>query len=55
MDALGGWRVLLDGEIVVLDWAARPSFQLLQRRLRVSRPHKSLVTACGATLFLFCV
>jgi bifunctional non-homologous end joining protein LigD len=53
MEALGGRRVLLDGEIVVLDRAARPSFQLLQRRLHVSRPHTSLLNGCGATLFVF--
>jgi len=53
VEALGGRHLVLDGEIVVLDRSARPSFQLLQRRLHVSRPRTSLVNRCGATLFVF--
>ena len=33
--ALGGRQAILDGEIVVLDAARRPSFSRLQRRLRI--------------------
>ncbi len=35
---LRGGNAVLDGEIVALDTAARPSFELLQRRINVSRP-----------------
>jgi bifunctional non-homologous end joining protein LigD len=52
-ETLAGRRVVLDGEVVVLDRLARPNFQLLQRRLHVTRPVKSLLTGCAATLFVF--
>jgi bifunctional non-homologous end joining protein LigD len=51
--ALGGRRVILDGEIVALDSHARPDFQRLQRRLRVSRPTSSLRAALPSTVFVF--
>jgi bifunctional non-homologous end joining protein LigD len=52
-ETLAGRRVVLDGEVVVLDRLARPNFQLLQRRLHVTRPAKSPLTGCAATLFVF--
>ena len=53
LEAVGSRRVVLDGEIVVLDRAARPSFQLLQRRMHVSHPRATLLNGCSATLFAF--
>ncbi|HEX9177275.1 MAG TPA: non-homologous end-joining DNA ligase [Mycobacterium sp.] len=51
--ALGRRRAVLDGEVIVLDSLARPSFSLLQRRLHVSRPPSSLRTRLAATLVIF--
>ena len=48
--ALGRRRAVLDGEVIVLDSHARPSFSLLQRRLHVSTPPSSLRTRLAATL-----
>jgi len=56
LEALGNRRVVLDGEIVVLDRAARRSFGLLQRRLRFTRPPKSLLVGGfdGAGELVYC-
>lgn len=51
--ALAGHRVILDGEVVVLDEHALPSFDLLSRRLRVSRPPRTLSTRLKSTLVVF--
>ncbi|EFG79742.1 DNA polymerase LigD, ligase domain protein [Mycobacterium parascrofulaceum ATCC BAA-614] len=51
--ALGRRGVILDGEIIVLDDKGRPSFELLQRRLRVARPPASLTKRLAARLVVF--
>ena len=50
---LGGRAAVLDGEVVVLDKTARPSFDLVQRRLRASRPPAYLVAALPALYVVF--
>ena len=44
---------ILDGEIVALDRHARPSFDLIQRRMRRSRPPAHLLAAVPATFFVY--
>jgi len=51
--ALGDRGAILDGEIIVLDDKGRPNFRLLQRRLHVARPPKSLTTRLAARLVVF--
>lgn len=51
--ALSDRGAILDGEIIVLDATGRPNFQLLQRRLHVARPPKSLTARLAARLVVF--
>ena len=44
---------ILDGEIIVIDDRARPSFQLLQRRLHTPRPSTTLQRRLPARLVVF--
>ncbi len=48
-------RLLVDGEIVVLDGTGKPNFQLLQQRARLSRPIdvQRAAVRSPATLFVF--
>lgn len=52
-EALAGRAVILDGEIIALDRRARPSFELIQRRMRNSRPPQHLITSVPAMFFVF--
>jgi bifunctional non-homologous end joining protein LigD len=51
--ALTGRTAILDGEIVALDRHARPSFELVMRRMRSTRPQARLLTAIPAMFFVF--
>jgi bifunctional non-homologous end joining protein LigD len=50
---LAGRTAILDGEVVALDRRARPSFDLIQRRLRHSRPPARILHTVPAMFFVF--
>jgi bifunctional non-homologous end joining protein LigD len=52
-DLLGGRRVALDGELVVLNAAGVSDFSLLQQRIGIREPGARLLRAAPATLYVF--
>jgi hypothetical protein len=50
--SLGGHSAILDGEVIARDGHGRPNLARLQRRLRVQRPSRTLLSAVPAS---FCV
>ncbi|BEL13032.1 ATP-dependent DNA ligase [Actinoplanes sichuanensis] len=52
-DLTGGRRVVLDGELVVLDEAGAPDFRRLQRRMGVREPSPGLLQTTPAVLYVF--
>jgi bifunctional non-homologous end joining protein LigD len=53
--SLGGYSAVLDGEIIARDGQGRPNFTRLQRRLRVQRPSRTLLSSVPASFCVFCV
>lgn len=52
-ERLGGRTAVLDGEIVALDDADRPSFARLQQRLHVAAPSRALLAAVPVRYYVF--
>ncbi len=52
-ELLGGRRVALDGELVVLDAAGAPDFARLQQRIGVRDPGARLLASAPVTLYVF--
>jgi bifunctional non-homologous end joining protein LigD len=50
---IGGLPALFDGEIVALDDAGRPAFELLQQRMHVRSPRRELVDRVAITYYVF--
>lgn len=53
LTALQGRSVILDGELVAFDHSAQPSFELIQRRLRTTRPGAESVASVPVTFCVF--
>jgi bifunctional non-homologous end joining protein LigD len=53
LEAVGGHRAVLDGEVVALDRSGRPSFGQLQARMHVQHPSRDLLARVPVTYLVF--